>query len=221
MGLDYLRSRQMGLFLLLATCAAGREVRGLAQESTNSPLAAPLPGLWKTETAEGFNKGAHELELLAGVGIGTPIIHGEHAHDWVLGSLQYGWVFTDVLAPDRWHRGNWELLAHFFGGEQFNPSHAYLIGAAPLLRYNFAPGGRWVPFIDFGAGVTATDIRDGDLSTTFEFNLQAGAGTHFFLRKDLALTFQYRFIHLSNAGIDFPNLGVNTSNFMLGLSWFF
>jgi len=64
-------------------------------------------------------------------------------------------------------------------------------------------------------------IRNGDLGTTFEFNLQAGAGTHFFVQKDLALTFQYRFIHLSNAGMEFPNLGVNTSTFLLGFSWFF
>jgi lipid A 3-O-deacylase len=72
-----------------------------------------------------------------------------------------------------------------------------------------------------GAGATATDIRNGDLSTTFEFNLQAGVGTAFFLQKDLAATFQYRFIHLSNAGIQFPNLGVNNSTFLLRLSWFF
>ena len=221
MGLNFIRVRQISFLLFIATCLAGSDLATVAQESTNSTLAVPAAGVWKTDVAEGFKKGAQELELLAGIGIGTPIIHGEHTHNWVLGSLQYGWVFTDVLGPDSWHRGNWELLAHVFGGAQFDPSHAYLIGAAPLLRYNFGPGKRWVPFIDFGAGVTATDIRDGDLSTTFEFNLQAGAGTHFFLRKDLALTFQYRFIHLSNAGIDFPNLGVNTSNFLLGVSWFF
>ena len=90
-----------------------------------------------------------------------------------------------------------------------------------MLRYDFATRSKWVPFVDFGAGATATGIRNGDLSTIFEFNLQAGLGTHFFLRNDLALTFQYRFIHLSNAGIEFPNVGVNTSNFLLGLSWFF
>ena len=192
-----------------------------AQEFTNSPLSTPLPGLWKAGVGEGFNPGAHELELLAGGGVGMAIFGSKHRHDWIAGALQCGWVFTDVLGPDRWYRGNWELLAEVFGGEQFEPDWAYFVGAAPLLRYDFATGSRWVPFFDFGAGATATDIRNGDLSTTFEFNLQAGAGTHLFLRKDLALTLQYRFIHLSNAGIQFPNLGVNTSTFLLGVSWFF
>lgn len=209
------------LALLMIVCATALTDIGLSQELTNSTFSAPLPELWKSGIGQGFAKGTHELELLAGGGFGMEILGSEHVHDWVLGSLQFGWVFTDVLAEDHWYRGNWELMADLFGGQQFSPDHAYLIGAAPLLRYDFATGSRWIPFFDFGAGATATDIRNGDLSTTFEFNLQAGAGTHFFLRNNLALTFQYRFIHLSNAGIEFPNLGVNNSTFLLGLAWFF
>lgn len=70
------------------------------------------------------------------------------------------------------------------------------------------------------AGATATDIRQPDLSTTFEFNLQGGGGLHYFLRNDLALTFQWRFIHLFNAGIKFPNTGVNNSTFLPGFPGF-
>ena len=117
-------------------------------------------------------------------------------------------------------RGNWELLADLFGGYQFHPEGVYFAGLSPHLRYNFATRTRFVPFVDVGAGATATDIREPDLSTTFEFNLQGGGGTHYFLRDDLALTFQWRFIHLSNAGIKYTNLGVNNSTFLLGLSWF-
>src|SRR5205085_11908698 len=96
------------------------------------------------------------------------------------------------------------------GGGQYRPEEAYFIGGGPHLRYDFAPGHNWVPFVDLGAGVTATDIRSGDISTTFEFNLQAGAGAHYFVAKNLALTAQARFVHFSNAGIRFPNLHVNT-----------
>jgi lipid A 3-O-deacylase len=149
------------------------------------------------------------------------VITSIRAHDWVIGSLQYGWIFSDVVGETHWWRGNWELLAQLFGGEQTYPSSAYFIGCGPLIRYDFAAGRRFVPFLDFGGGAAATDIRDGDLSTTFEFNLQAGAGAHLFVRDNLALTFQYRFMHLSNAGIKFPNLGVNNSTFLLGVSWFF
>jgi hypothetical protein len=90
-----------------------------------------------------------------------------------------------------------------------------------MLRYNFVTGSRFVPFFGLGAGVSATDIRNGDLSTTFEFNIQAGPGVRFFLGDHAAVTFQYRFIHLSNAGMDIPNQGVNSSTFLLGMTWVF
>ena len=170
---------------------------------------------------EGFNKGAEELGFSAGAGLGAKVFGGGRYHDWYLGAVQYGWVISGVVERDHWYRGNWELLGEAFGGRQFVPEAADFAGIAPLLRYNFAPGHRWVPFIDAGAGLTYTDIRDRDLSADFEFNLQLGVGVRYFLRDDLALTVQYRFIHISDAGITSPNLGVNNNTVLLGMSWFF
>lgn len=190
-----------------------------AQQPPSSP--APPSTIWASDADTGFRRFATELDLSAGAGFGMAVITSPRTHDWAIASLQYGCVFSGVVAQDHWWRGNWEIVGQLFGGEQFYPSTAYFIGAGPLLRYDFAASRRLVPFIDLGAGATATDIRNGDLSTTFEFNLQGGAGVHIFLRDDLALTLQYRFIHLSNAGMQFPNLGVNNSSFLLGLTWFF
>ena len=149
------------------------------------------------------------------------VITSRRTHDLALAKLEYGWIFSDLKAPDHWYRGNWELVGQLFAGAQFYPDTAYVVGGGPLIRYDFATGHRWVPYIDFGGGVGATDIRNGDLSTTFECNLQSGVGAHVFLRPDVAFTFEYRFLHMSNAGLKFPNLGSNTSLFMAGLSWFF
>jgi lipid A 3-O-deacylase len=75
--------------------------------------------------------------------------------------------------------------------------------------------------VDGGAGVTATSIGPPDLSHTFEFNLQAAAGVRWFLRDNLALGLEVRYLHLSCAGMYSPNLGLNNVNGMLGISWFF
>ena len=203
------------LLLLLALNA-----RVALPQSTNE-YAHPTHQLWKSDSPKGFSGGTQELNLSLGAGFGMAVITSPRTHDWALGALEYGLIFTDPVGADHWYGGNWELVAELFGGEQFYPSTAYLVGIAPLLRYDFAASRRCVPFIDFGVGPTATDIRDGDLSTTFEFNVQGGAGAHFFLTDKLALTFQYRFFHLSNAGFKFPNLGANNSTFLAGLSWFF
>ena|SRR2546421_4863488 len=184
-------------------------------------LAPSVESIWKGEIGDGFKSGACETGAAVGLGLGMKVLLSERAHDLALAKAHFGWVFSDLRSQNKWYRGNWELLVELFAGAQFRPDADYVVGIGPLLRYNFATRSRWVPFLDGGGGVSATSIRDSDLSTTFEYNLQAGAGTHYFYRKNAAVTFQYRFLHLSNAGMKFPNLGVNTSTMYLGLSWFY
>jgi hypothetical protein len=191
------------------------------QDRTESAFSTEPASIWNAGVGEGFKEGTRELNFLAGAGLGLKMLGSRQGHDWALGIVDFGWMISDVVAPDHWYRGNWELLAEIFGGGVFHPNAAYLVGTAPHLRYNFAIGHRWVPFIDFGVGVTATDIRNGDLSTTFEFNLNAAIGTHYFLRDDLGLMLECRCTHLSNSGLEEPNAGVNTVTFLLGLSWLF
>jgi hypothetical protein len=126
-----------------------------------------------------------------------------------------------VKGEGHWYRGNFEGRLELFGGGQYSPSSEWVIGLTPHLRYNFATGTRWIPFLDGGAGVTATGIGHPDLGGTFEFNLQATAGVHWFVRDNLALTGDVRYMHMSCAGIDDPNHGVNNIAFMIGMTWFF
>lgn len=156
-----------------------------------------------------------------GAGLGVRIFGGELNHDLVLGDLHVGTMLTGLVAKDHFWRGNFELLGQLFGGKQIKPRNAYVVGAAPLLRYNFATGTRLVPFFGGGAGVTLTDIRKPDLSTDFEFNLQLGAGFHWFFKPNVSATMEGRLLHLSNAGIDSPNEGVNTVMLYLGGNWLF
>ena len=131
-------------------------------------------------------------------------------------------MWGDVKGEDHWYRGNWEIRGELFGGKQFSPvSNDWLIGLAPHLRYDFATGTRWIPFVDAGAGVTATGIEGPDLSGTFEFNLQANTGLHWFVRDKMAVTAEVGYLHISCAGIHAPNLGLNAIKGMAGLTWFF
>jgi len=169
----------------------------------------------------GFRKDTFQGGGTFGAGFGTKVLDAKQTHDLVLTSVHFGWVFTDLMAPDKWYRGNLELVAEFFGGLQFYPNGRYFVGLTPLIRYNFATGSRWVPFVNAGAGLSATNINGPDLTGTFQFNLQGGVGTHYFLNDRTALTVQYRWLHFSNADIHEPNYGVNTQEFLVGASWFF
>ncbi|PWU20983.1 MAG: hypothetical protein C5B50_02755 [Verrucomicrobia bacterium] len=192
-----------------------------AQDRPSITLSSNATSIWEAGVAQGFTKGTFDLNLSGGAGIGVEILGGRHAHDWGMGSLEFGWIVSQTRGQEHWYRGNWEVLMEAFGGAQYHPSDAYFVGGGPHLRYDFAPGHGLVPFAEFGAGLTSTTIRDGDLSTPFEFNLSAGIGLHAFVSDNVALTFQCRLIHMSNAGIDVPNQGVNTVNLIFGATWFF
>jgi opacity protein-like surface antigen len=209
------------MLCLLAGLGLGLEQAVLAQVAPETALAPRGPSLWETDIGAGFQRGAQELGTCAGLGLGMKVLGLTRSHDWGIGTLEYGRMISPVLGKGRWYGGNLELAGELFGAGQFRPDQAYVVGGGPHLRYSFATGHRWVPFLDVGGGATATDIRDHDLSTTFEFNLQGGAGLHFFWRRNAAFTLQYRFIHLSNADMSSPNVGVNSSSVLAGLTWFF
>jgi hypothetical protein len=170
---------------------------------------------------QGFHSSAQTLALEAGANKGIPLLGGVQSHDLALLSLSYGRMLSGTVGKDHFYRGNWELRAELFGGIQFAPTSEWVIGLTPHLRYNFATGTRWVPYVDAGAGVTATSIGPPDLSNIFEFNLQATIGSYVFLRDNLALSFEVRYLHLSCAGISDPNLGLNGVTGMAGLTLFF
>jgi hypothetical protein len=179
-------------------------------------------GIWENGVVEsGFRKGTDDAGFTLGGGIGLALFGTEQVHDLALTSIHYGRVLSGVVGKDKWWRGNWELRAELFGGGQFSPRTAYVVGGAPVLRYSFATGTRWVPFLDAGAGITATDIKQPDLSSVFQFNLGVGPGVHYFWRKGLAATLQARLLHISDAGFLDPNDGVNAITITGGLSWFF
>ncbi|EEF57576.1 acyloxyacyl hydrolase [Pedosphaera parvula] len=227
-----MENRISGLALTLLTLGSGvisaqaedsqaPPVLHLQQDSRLSLDQSPEHGIWKAGTGEGFKAGTKEAGFAFGAGLGMSIFGSKQAHDLALGKIHYGWIFTDVLGEEHWYRGNWELLGEGFGGVQYRPHHAYVAGGTAIFRYDFATGTCFIPFVDIGGGLTATDIGKPDLGGTFQFNLQAGGGVNYFWRDNSAITFEYRLLHISNAGIERPNLGLNTSMFYLGMSWFF
>jgi opacity protein-like surface antigen len=219
---ELLRWWDAGRAIAMAGLAwAGIASTGSAAEATNRLTAEQGASIWESGVGEGFRRNALAINVSTGPGVGVKIFGSEHYHDWWLGTVDVEWILSEVVAKDKWYRGNWEIAFEVFGGQQYEPSSAYLVGFTPLLRYDFAIGHRWVIFAQGGSGGTLTDIRDGDLSTTFEFALQAGVGAHFFIDDHVSLNIQTRFIHLSNANLDVPNLGVNNVTFLFGVSWWF
>jgi len=184
-------------------------------------LEATNTSIWQNGIGNGFRPGTQSISLNTSAGYGLKIFGSEQTHDLALASISYGYMLGPVQGENKWYKGNWEFRGELFSGAQFYPTTRWLVGLTPHLRYNLATGTRWIPYVDAGAGVSATSIGPPDLSHTFEFNLQAATGVRWFLTDKVALGVEVRYLHLSCASMYSPNLGLNNVNAGVGISWFF
>jgi len=222
---SYKIAAQLLTFVLLSGSAIHRAE---AQSQSMNSMVTPEPSLnpsqsslWQDSVGGGFLPSTRNFAVEAGVAPGMAAFGSPQAHDLALLSLSYGQMLGRVKGKGHWYGGNFEGRLELFGGEEYSHSEGWIIGLTPHLRYNFATGTRWIPFVDLGAGVTATGIGPRDLSGTFQFNSQASAGLRWFVRDDLALTGEVRLMHVSNAGIREPNAGANNIPVMIGVTWFY
>ena len=113
-----------------------------------------------------------------------------------------------------------EILDEGMLGNAVHPG-GYLLGNSLLLRFDGKAYKRVVPFLDIGAGIlrTVLDTRAPELNGHLEFFPQAGLGIQYFFRPQRALVFEYRYVHMSNAGITPPNPGFNANMLTIGFRW--
>ena len=168
-------------------------------------------------------KGTLEYGLLGGFWKGNNIFQNAPSTNrraiYFLGQL--GKVLTDEIGNGL-AVGNVELLIEPFAADYYEPFDASAFGGSLVTKYNFMAFGRWMPFLDFGAGMLWTDLapRIREQSTQFNFVLQTGPGVSFFVSENWAITGGIRFHHISNAGIGDRNIGLNAWLFNLGISFF-
>lgn len=113
-----------------------------------------------------------------------------------------------------------ELVNEGIFGNAVHPG-GRLTGYTLLFRLDGRNFGRAVPFLDLGAGVqhTTLEARVPELTGRLQFSPQGGVGIQYFFHSDRALVLEYRYMHMSNAGLAHPNPGFNASMLSLGFRW--
>ena len=135
---------------------------------------------------------------------------------------QIGYVVTDELSAGLLS-GAFEVLVEPVGAHFFQPFSASLFGGSLVLKYNFLSFGRWMPYWDFGVGVTWTDLapRIPEQSTQLEFLLETGPGMQYFITAESAISLGIRLHHISNSGLGDRNTGINAVLGLIGISFYF
>lgn len=132
-----------------------------------------------------------------------------------------GYVLADAMGPG-WLRGNLEVLLEptlvYFDAKD---GSATVGGASANVRWIFSGGGRFRPYLEAGAGVLLGEMRFRQTDCDVNYLLQGGPGLLVTLSERTALTVGYRFQHVSNADSCHFNVGINSSAFVVGVSYFF
>jgi hypothetical protein len=96
------------------------------------------------------------------------------------------------------------------------------IGNSFVLKIGLLPETSKIqPYIKGGPGIVYMSQHTREQGTQFNFTEYGGAGIHWFFKKNMAFTLEYRYRHTSNAGIKDPNSGIDTSFVLAGISYQF
>jgi hypothetical protein len=104
----------------------------------------------------------------------------------------------------------------------YEPNGNIEVGNAFLLKIGLLPEGKKIqPFVLLGPGFVFMSQHTREQNSQFNFVEYAGLGAHYFIKKNLAFTVEYRFRHLSNAGLHHPNRGIESHFALVGISYQF
>ena len=134
--------------------------------------------------------------------------------------LRYGWILTDTHGPG-FLKGRFEYALDAVPAYLiFQPTNtAYGVGLNPLnLKWNFAARGRVLPYLELSGGTLFTTHSVPPHTSSINFTPAAAMGAHFLGER--TWTLELRYLHISNAGLDRSNPGINTVEVRLGIGKF-
>lgn len=206
------------ILVLLAVLALGNEVAVRAQSSpppdssaTNAPASSTLP-FWA-------NRGRWNFGADVGFALENAIPRNTSHIALLIAQPQVGFIVRD-FAPSRLPVRRFEVVNEGIFGNAVHPG-GRLTGYALLFRLDGKNYRHVIPFFDAGAGVQHTTLatRAPELSGRLQFSPQGGLGIQYFFNPQRALVLEYRYMHMSNAGITPPNHGFNASMLVVGFRW--
>jgi lipid A 3-O-deacylase len=90
------------------------------------------------------------------------------------------------------------------------------VGMMALYYLEFIASDRLVPYLEGGIGAVYTDFQVEGQGSRFNFNPQIGIGMEFKVDSGKPFFTALRLSHISNAGLQDENRGVNSAVWMLG-----
>jgi opacity protein-like surface antigen len=186
-------------------------------------LALLVPAGVRAEGAPVVGTSPGEYTLLTGYGI-THRDFGAtrtQVQTWDL-IARYGYFLSDVVGKGHWYEGRHELFTELPLHVAVDHDGRIMTGGYLLGSWKFTSlGDRGLyPYAFAGGGVLFVDLGLPTMKRRLDFSYQGGTGVQYLLRRDLALTAEYRYHHVSDAGTGEPNEPLNSGKILFGISFF-
>jgi len=187
--------------------------------TANEPTPNAQPALQTSPAPFWTNRGRWTFGFQAGFALENAIPRNISHINLLVAQPQLGFIAWDSPGS-RLPMRRFEVLSEGFVGNAVHPG-GRVTGQTLLFRFDGKPSGRLVPFFDMGAGVLDTTLhtRAPELSGRLQFTPQGGVGLQYFFNPQRAIVFEYRYMHMSNASIEPPNHGFNSSMITVGFRW--
>lgn len=209
--LDKHRMMTSLLLLMLVFIAPFSSMR--AQQPEAPPANAQPP----TEQPRWTNRGQWNFGFQIGYGVENAIPRNISHVNMLIFQPQLGLIVKNFQSgPLR----RFELVNEGVIGNAVHPG-GHMLGTTLFFRFDFKPRKNVMPFFDAGASAMHTTLatRAPEVSGTTQFMPQGGLGIQYFFRPQRAFVVEYRYFHMSNAGLQQPNEGFNGSMITLGFRW--
>ena len=174
-------------------------------------IIALIPGVVRAQDRP-FEKGNSTRGLIGGLGIGYQPPWAPTRSDVAFAAFhpRMGWFVHDRL----------ELYGEATLFLYARPQADLAAGAGAMAgRYYLRTSGRWMPYLHGGVGMLWTGLEVIEIDRTFNFQHFIGVGWRQHRVRGPRLVFELRNHHISNAGTDGENLGVNALVALAGIEW--
>lgn len=161
------------------------------------------------------------IDMLIGFGKAHLRVRGGYEFIPVFAGFNFDlkpWAERINLCP----QGLFEFQLEPFVSAVYEPQTNIEVGNTFMFKFGVLPEtSKLQPYINMGVGFLYMSQHTNEQAKQFNFLEQGGIGAYYFFKEGVALNMNCRIRHISNAGLDVPNQGINSLLYLLGITYRF
>lgn len=162
----------------------------------------------------------YELTLLSGYGVSHRHFGDTRTQVQTFDAIaRLGWFLTDEIGKGSWYQGRHQLLVELPYHMAVDHGGKSMVGGYLLGSWKFTSLSYLKPYIFAGGGPLYVDMGIPSMGAKLNFSYQGGTGIQVPINATTLFNLEYRYHHISNAGTASPNEPINSSKFLMGISW--